>query len=77
VLLRYRVPVPHGCVIINSQICRNLKAHGWQYIVVDIQWSELNPKTHGYRPNAELAMDEYGRLIFAPTILACTFVPGK
>jgi hypothetical protein len=21
----------------------NLKSHGWQYIVVDIQWSEQNP----------------------------------
>ncbi len=41
----------------------NLARHGWQYIVVDIQWSELNPKTHGYRPNAELAMDQFGRLI--------------
>ena len=36
---------------------------GWQYIVVDIQWSEPNPKTHGYRPGAELNMDEYGRLM--------------
>lgn len=44
----------------------NLKAHGWQYIVVDIQWSEQNPKSHGYRPDADLAMDEYGRLVPAP-----------
>jgi len=44
----------------------NLKTHGWQYIVVDIQWSEQNPKTHGYRPDADLAMDAYGRLIPAP-----------
>lgn len=47
-------------------MAKNLAKHGWQYIVVDIQWSELNPKTHGYRPNAELAMDEYGRLVPAP-----------
>ena len=40
-----------------------LKAHGWQYVVVDIQWSDPLAKPHGYRPNAELAMDEYGRLI--------------
>ena len=46
-----------------NYMAKNLKAHGWQYIVVDIQWSEPNPKTHGYRPNAELAMDDYGRLI--------------
>jgi hypothetical protein len=44
----------------------NLKTHGWQYVVVDIQWSEQNPKTHGYRPDAELAMDANGRLIPAP-----------
>jgi alpha-galactosidase len=44
----------------------NLKTHGWQYIVVDIQWSEQNPKTHGYRPDADLAMDAYGRLMPAP-----------
>jgi alpha-galactosidase len=44
----------------------NLKSHGWQYIVVDIQWSEQNPKSHGYRPDADLAMDANGRLIPAP-----------
>ena len=46
-----------------SYMAKHLKEHGWQYVVIDIQWSELNPKTHGYRPNAELAMDQYGRLI--------------
>jgi len=44
----------------------HLKDHGWQYIVVDIQWSEQAPKSHGYRPDADLAMDEFGRLIPAP-----------
>ncbi|MBS1854427.1 MAG: glycoside hydrolase family 27 protein [Acidobacteria bacterium] len=43
-----------------------LKPHGWQFIVVDIQWSDPLAKPHGYRPNAELAMDPYGRLIPAP-----------
>jgi alpha-galactosidase len=47
-------------------MAKNLKSHGWEYVVVDIQWSEQNPKTHGYRPNADLAMDAYGRLIPAP-----------
>jgi hypothetical protein len=47
-------------------MARNLKRHGWQYIVVDIQWSDPNATAHGYRPNAELAMDPYGRLIPAP-----------
>jgi alpha-galactosidase len=47
-------------------MARHLKAHGWQYVVVDIQWSEPNAKAHGYRPNAELTMDEHGRLVPAP-----------
>jgi hypothetical protein len=44
-------------------MAKHLKPHGWQYIVVDIQWSEPNAGAHGYRPNAELAMDANGRLI--------------
>jgi alpha-galactosidase len=40
-----------------------LRKYGWQYIVVDIQWSDPKAKAHGYRPNADLAMDAYGRLI--------------
>src|SRR5579872_438518 len=47
-------------------MARSLKAHGWQYVVVDIQWSDPDAKAHGYRPNAELAMDANGRLIPAP-----------
>lgn len=39
-----------------------LKAHGWQYIVVDIQWYEPNAKSFEYRKNAELIVDEFGRL---------------
>ena len=45
-----------------AYMAQHLKQHGWQYVVVDIQWSETNPKSHGYRPDAELSMDEYGRL---------------
>ena len=44
-------------------MARHLKQHGWQYVVVDIQWSEPDPKAHGYRPEAQLSMDEHGRLI--------------
>ncbi len=47
-------------------MAKHLKSHGWQYVVVDIQWSEPNPRSHGYRPNAELVMDGYGRLMPAP-----------
>ncbi len=40
----------------------NLKAHGWQYIVVDIQWYEPGAKSHDYRADAVLTMDGFGRL---------------
>jgi alpha-galactosidase len=44
-------------------MAQHLKQHGWQYVVIDIQWSEPNAQAHGYRPGAQLAMDQYGRLI--------------
>lgn len=37
--------------------------YGWRYIVVDIPWSEQHPQSRGHREDADLAMDEYGRLI--------------
>lgn len=43
-------------------MARQLARYGWRYVVVDIQWYEPQAKAHGYRPNAELLMDEYGRL---------------
>lgn len=44
----------------------HLKAHGWEYIVVDIQWYEPGAKDHSYRPDAILEMDGHGRLLPAP-----------
>ena len=63
----------YGTTVTEAEVKANadymaahLKQYGWQYIVVDIQWSEQNPRAHGYRPNADLTMDGYGRLIPAP-----------
>lgn len=44
----------------------HLKAFGWKYIVLDIQWYEPNAKSHTYRENAVLEMDGFGRLLPAP-----------
>jgi alpha-galactosidase len=44
-------------------MAQHLKQHGWQYVVVDIQWSEPNAQAHGYRAGAQLSMDQNGRLI--------------
>ena len=49
-----------------AYMAKHLKQHGWQYVVVDIQWSDAQARSHGYRPDAALAMDRYGRLIPAP-----------
>ena len=47
-------------------MAEHLREFGWEYIVVDIQWYEPNAQAGGYRPFAELVMDEYGRLLPAP-----------
>ena len=44
-------------------MAEKLAAHGWQYVVVDIQWYEPNAKSYDYRKNAALVMDEFGRLL--------------
>lgn len=41
----------------------NLKKYGYEYIVLDIQWSNPTAKNHDYTPFAPLCMDEYSRLI--------------
>lgn len=41
----------------------HLLRYGWNSVVVDIQWYEPNAQAHGYRENAELISDEYGRLM--------------
>lgn len=43
-----------------------LKQHGWEYIIVDIQWYEPQAHTDRYRRGAVLTMDESGRLMPAP-----------
>jgi len=60
----------YGTTVTEAQVkanadymAKNPAKHGWQYVVVDIQWSEPNPRAGGYRPEAQLAIDEHGRLI--------------
>ena len=40
-----------------------LKKHGWEYIVVDIQWYEPNATGFDYRKGAPLMLDAFGRLL--------------
>ncbi|MBO9597806.1 MAG: glycoside hydrolase family 27 protein [Cohnella sp.] len=48
----------------NAEYMANhLKDYGWEYVVVDIQWSEPGAVSSSYRPFVPLEMDEYSRLI--------------
>jgi alpha-galactosidase len=45
-------------------MAQHLKAHGWQYVVVDIRWFVENTKAHGYNQrDPRYVMDEYGRFL--------------
>jgi alpha-galactosidase len=44
-------------------MAQKLHQHGWQYIVVDIQWYEPNATGFDYRKGAKLDLDEFGRLL--------------
>ena len=44
-------------------MAEHLLKYGWDTVVVDIQWYEPAAKAGGYRPNADLIMDGYGRLM--------------
>lgn len=44
-------------------MAEHLKEYGWEYVVVDIQWSEPGAVSSIYRPFVPLEMDEYSRLI--------------
>ena len=60
----YGAAVTEDIVRANAEyMAKNLKQFGWEYVVVDIQWSEPDAKTHEYSPFTELCMDEYSRLI--------------
>lgn len=60
----------YGTTVTEAEVKANadymaahLKQHGWQYVVVDIQWSQPAAQGFDYQPDANLAMDSYGRLI--------------
>ncbi len=60
----YGAAVNEAIVRQNAEfMAKNLKQYGWEYIVVDIQWSEPTAQNHEYHPFTPLCMDEYSRLI--------------
>ena len=60
----------YGAAVTEEQVLQNagymakyLKQYGWEYIVVDIQWSAPAADSHEYHAFSELRMDGFGRLI--------------
>lgn len=53
-----------------AYMAKNLKAYGWEYVVVDIQWYAYDTGTqrseHEYIPFSRLEMDGYARLLPCP-----------
>ena len=42
-------------------LAQHLKAAGWEYVVVDMEWFVLNPSPQGNSPHAQFNLDAYGR----------------
>ena len=49
-------------VLANAHCLADLAPHGWEYVVVDIQWYEPAAASSVYNPFAPLSMDEFSRL---------------
>ncbi|HEX7632242.1 MAG TPA: hypothetical protein VF388_08920, partial [Lacunisphaera sp.] len=56
---------------------QHLKAHGWNYVVIDIQWYEPLAHTDQYRKGAALTLDANGRLHPAPNRFPLTATSGS
>ena len=67
----YDTTVDEAAVKANADyMAKHLKAYGWEYIVVDIQWYAKKAGSmrdrYQYIPFSELKMDEYSRLLPDP-----------
>jgi alpha-galactosidase len=59
----YGASVTEGEVLENATyLAARMRDHGWQYVVVDIQWYEPTATSSSYHPFVPLTMDEYSRL---------------
>ena len=59
----YGASVDEATVRKNAEfMAEHLKPFGWEYVVIDIQWSQPTASSHEYEPFSALCMDDYGRL---------------
>ena len=60
----YGTTVTEAEVVANAEfMAAHLLPHGWNTVVVDIQWYEPTARAGGYNDNAPLELDAYGRPI--------------
>ncbi len=60
----YGAAVTEETVRKNAEfMAKHLKQYGWEYVTVDIQWSNPTAANHEYQPFADLCTDEYSRLV--------------
>ncbi|MFG2524935.1 glycoside hydrolase family 27 protein [Streptomyces sp. NPDC048527] len=58
----YGTTVTENEVLANAAFLQaRMLPHGWDTVVVDIQWYEPTARAHGYNPDAPLELDAYGR----------------
>jgi alpha-galactosidase len=63
----------YGTTVTEEEVLANaafmsdhMLAHGWDTVVVDIQWYEPTARAHGYNPDAPVILDDHGRQLPAP-----------
>ena len=67
----YGTTIKESEVKANAQwFAEHLKAYGWDYIVVDMEWFVTNPQAEGNSKTSTYSIDEYGRFIPAPNTLS-------
>jgi alpha-galactosidase len=63
----YGTTVTEAEVLANAEfMAEHLLQHGWDTVVVDIDWADPTARSHGYNAGAPLAMDGFGRLLPDP-----------
>lgn len=63
----YGTTVTEQEVLANARfMAEHLLEHGWDTIVVDIDWSDPTARSPGYNDGAPLCMDDHGRLVPDP-----------
>ncbi len=63
----YGTTVNEAQVKANAEwMAHDLKAYGWQYLVIDMEWFVTNPVPEGNAKDSLYSLDKFGRFTPAP-----------